>query len=309
MNPEEQVRWCFYSVIRTLFRVIFIDITKKKFTINLGYFLWILMYTCAFFALLYTASHYETDVAVNAVTILIDLLHMLVKYSCLHDIRGLVDIADFLIAIYRKNLNACDEYTLFGYYANIGKWMMSALLGAIGLVASTFISFPVIWYFLTGTRITPLPVYFPYLDETTNVGFLILTLYHSILVMFALSVTGAIDSTVMIVFINVLMMAEKFGNHVRKQNLHLLDEKRNRAQQKRQLIYLIREYKEFSKYVNKIEMNCLMEYLLYHTLIIYCSDCRLISQLKESSFNIFFCQISLAICAVVLSLYQVLEVR
>lgn len=252
MNPEEQVRWCVHGVIKTLFRVIFIDITKKKLTINLGYCFWMLMFTCALFSVLYTVGHYEIDVAVNAVSILMALLQMLVKYSCLHDIRGLISAADFLIAIYRENLNARGEYTLLAYYGNIGKWMMNTLLGAIGLIASIFISFPVVWYFLTGAQITPLPIYFPYLDETNYAGYSILTLYHSVLVMFSGVLTGAIDSTVMIVFVNVLMIADVFRNHIRKLNMHLLDGKMNKGHQKRKLIHLIREYGQISKYVNKM---------------------------------------------------------
>lgn len=116
MNPEEKVRWCFYGVIRTFLRIVFVDIAKKKLTINLGYGLWALMTMSATFGQIYAAINNEMHVAANAVSLLLVNIQILTKYFCLREKRGLRNAADFIIEIYRKNGNARGKLT-YSIYA------------------------------------------------------------------------------------------------------------------------------------------------------------------------------------------------
>lgn len=306
MNPEEKVRWCVYGVIGIFFRIVFIDITKKNFTINPGYCFWAFMYSSASFGLAYTIANYEMDVAANAVSLLMANLQYLIKYLCLRDMRGLIDAADFLIEIYRKNLSASDKFPLFENYAKIGQWITVTYITYMVFVSTTYLSFPAVWYFVTGARVTPLPVYFPYWDESDVLGYSSLTLYHSMLLLFTASLVAALETTVLIVFINVLMLTEIFKNHTRETNISLLDVKRTEIQQKRRLIYLMQENEQFTKCV-KLQFSSI--YLLMSRNVIHSVDFRLLRQLNKSTFTIFFCHIASATCMVIAAIYQAITVK
>lgn len=249
MDPHKRIHFCYYGVIRSCFRVVCIDINQPIFTFNVGYCLWILLLIWGLFGSLYTITHYEMLIAGNTITIVPMCIQAIVKYVFLHDSRCLCNATVFMIGVYRKNSNAWAKYRFFVFYANISKYIMAVLFGFILSSAFVYITYPVVYYLLSGERTTILPIFFPGLNEKTIEVFLILNVFHILLVTFVVFLLLAYDTTLSITFINLLMLADIFKMHIQEANLHLNGGKWNTAQQKKLLIYLITEYQKFSEYV------------------------------------------------------------
>lgn len=93
---------------------------------------------------------------------------------------------------------------------------------------------------------TPLPAYYPGIDENNPYVFTALVIYNIPIIFVSNAFHCAFHAIITIVFVNMLMLAGIFDMHVNVVNEQLELTDSDRVKLKRQFIHLIREHHQFS---------------------------------------------------------------
>lgn len=246
MEPHEQLHWCFYVVLKSLFSLVSVKIFDQKFSPNFAYVLLIVIYLVAFFGATYTALTYEIIVASNAAALLFVSVQIYTKYLCIRDVQSMVDIVDYLIAIYKDHLpRETGKNEMFQRFAIISVTILKVLIGLYVVTGVAYLLQPFIIYWITGDIYPPLLVYFPHLDGSNTYDFILLVLMDITVIVFTAVVNNIFDSFITIVFVNMLLLANIFRMNLLKLNALLEEPNKTVVDVKRQLIHLISEHGKF----------------------------------------------------------------
>lgn len=112
-----------------------------------------------------------------------------------------------------------------------------------------FMSFPLIYYTLTGEKIPMFPLFFPYINADTMQGYIIYYVIHIVwCVLAGLGIIGA-DSSMALLFLHALPMVEVFEQSISEMNEVLvnLSTSHHSSQLKEQLSNIILMHKEIFK--------------------------------------------------------------
>lgn len=247
MEPYDKVYWCFYNAITAYFNLLCIGIPKKEFSYNIGYFVILGLDFFAMYGLIYAMCNYDIGTAANALTLFLQGTRITVQALCVNDLMALSEIVKLIMTFYKDHAQDKIKRPLLIRYAFISELVLKCVLIIIGSLAGVYFVYPFGYYFYTGIRITPFPMYYPWWDENEDKVFYILSTFHEWEIFHAGVNLSAFFSLMTLIFINVLMLADMFGSSVLVFNESLVEASINT---KAEFILLIKEYKNFAKYVS-----------------------------------------------------------
>lgn len=246
MLPHERLHWCFYVVLNALFKATFIDLFGEKFTYGFDYLCALIVGFAFICGVAYAALNYDIDVASNAIAFVFLSIQILVKYLCVHHLRSMVNVADCMINIYKYNSADARKDLLLERYARISKNILKSIMIFYGICTSVYLFHPIAVYLLHNELMTPLPAYYPGINETNPYIFTALVIYNIPIILISNIFHCAFHAIITIIFVNMLMMAGIFGMHVSTVNEQLELSDNDPLKLKRQFIHLIREHRQFS---------------------------------------------------------------
>lgn len=247
MLAHEKLHWCFYVVLNSLFKVAFLDIFYEKFTYSIKYVFFLCLSGIFMCGSAYSVLYYDIDVASNAMAFLLLAIQITIKYLCAYDLQSMVNVADHMIDIYKHNSADVRKDLLLERYAAVSKRILKSIMIFYCFCASMYLLHPIAVYVLHREMLTPLPTYFPFINERKPFGFIVLVIYDVPMIIMANAFHCAFHAIVSIVFVNMLMMSGIFDMHVNAVNEHLELDACERLKLKRKFIHLIREYQTFSE--------------------------------------------------------------
>lgn len=242
MEPHERIDWCIYNLLRSYFKLIFIDIFEEKFTYRFGFIAIVIVFGFGFNCSYYTATNYEFAIKANAIGLFLFTVHVFVEYITVHKLRPMVKIIDFIIDIYRSNSTA--NQAIFSRYAFLSQTIIMCMLMFNTFCCVLYLPYPIIAYFRDGERLPLYPVYAPLLNENSTIDYIVLVILQLLNQMLVVVVNSASDLFITIVFIHMLMLSTMFGIHLRELNTRLHEDK-DQGLIKSKLLHLIREHRAF----------------------------------------------------------------
>lgn len=246
MEPYDKVHWCFYTVVNAYFTILCINIPKKKFRYNTGYFVIMGLNCWAMYGLVYAMLNYDIGTASNAITLFLQGLRIITQALSVKELMALSEIVKVIMTFYKDYSQDKRKRPLLIRYAFASELIMKCVLVIIGSLTTVYFVYPVGYYFYTGIRITPFPVYYPWWDEHEDRVFYILSLFHEWEIFMAGVNLSAFFSLITLIFLNVLLLGDIFGSIVLEFNENLVEASMNT---KAELISLVKEYRVFTEYV------------------------------------------------------------
>lgn len=162
------------------------------------------------FGFIYTALTYEIGIASNAITFASLCIQLLVKYLCVRDIESLVEIANVLLNTFKYNSGNKSKIHLFAHYNRLNIIIIHTIVAIYTITTLAYLLFPILIYFQKGIVIAPFPAHFPGIDENSTPVFVLIVFYNLLLSGLLLCFTIAFELLIVIVFVNMLMLADNF---------------------------------------------------------------------------------------------------
>lgn len=108
----------------------------------------------------------------------------------------------------------CALFTEFLFKFVVGAYFSSILF---------FLAMPIFIYLTTNEMVPMMPLFLPIIDETTTVGYTILTIYHIICVVFATVSFTSVDFFMAIIIISSLIFGKLISTDLEQINFDLLE--------------------------------------------------------------------------------------
>lgn len=169
----------------------------------------------------------------------------------------LAECARFLATIYGCNqIKSSNNAAL---HTNITQLIVLFKISLIinGMVVVCFIVAPIGIYLWSQELILILPIFTPIADESTTFGYVVLLVYHCMLVYIAMGLLAIVDATFLIFSFNALPLSNLFDNGFTRLNEYLLkcssnDLAADTLRAKIEIRNLAMMWKEYRKYVKVV---------------------------------------------------------
>lgn len=143
----------------------------------------------------------------------------------------MIAIVDRVVNVYtvnsttasRKRAKLLQKVSIISEVASIGGSIMYISGGMLHFISPFFA------YYLHGELKVAMPMYLPFIDETTKRGFTILLIIHFVEIVFASVATTCVDFSFLVIIANIPIFSTIFADNVRELSEILREKKRNLA--------------------------------------------------------------------------------
>lgn len=165
-----------------------------------------------------------------------------------------------------------------------------------------FLCYPLLVFVIFHMEEPTLPVFIPFVDANTRIGYIITSCFHYSILYLASIGFGFVDSLFFNLVFNILTMSQLQCNQLSKLNEDLDNIKQSGSLIRRRLTNIISMHQEMEKYQFKqyIKINCN---------IFNISILRYIDIVNESYFLMIFTQIATTSLSTILVIYIIITVK
>lgn len=165
----------------------------------------------------------------------------------IEDMQWVINIIQNL---YKENIKTecLERLEYFRKFALFTDYFFKILLFFYISTVSTCFVYPFFVYFTQNEVVPIMPLYVPYVDESTVIGFTIISIYHVLMVLLASFGISATDFFLAIIIISSLMFAKLITLELRQIQMDL-QEKCSEIELKARFRNILRMHKEMCEYV------------------------------------------------------------
>lgn len=110
-----------------------------------------------------------------------------------------------------------------------------------------FLSYPIIMFLANGELFPVFPMFLPFVNENTNIGYTILTIYHIIFVIMPMAGLAGVEFFIAVFMISSLLFAKLITLDAQQINIELSAEKSEKMKIKYRLRNILLMHKEMSE--------------------------------------------------------------
>lgn len=164
-----------------------------------------------------------------------------VKYS-----QVLKSLMNKQVDIYAANSSnvSSQRAILAQQFSTISEWILKIGFSLYTLAGMFYLLNPLYSYFWLDKIVPLIPIYMPFIDENTQIGFVVLTLMHLQFMILTLVASAAVDFMFIILIFNMLFLAKLFTNDVDELNDTLREEKVDKVVAKAKLLNILLMHQE-----------------------------------------------------------------
>lgn len=154
---------------------------------------------------------------------------MIIKIYSVQYGKQIAGLVDFIITVYKENTKSANStrYAIFESFANYTEIFFKLALPLYSVSLVLYFFYPMYMYVLDREIVTLMPLYLPKVDEHSAIGYGILTVYHLLIMVFALVASCASDFIFIMIIINVLPLAKVLSSVIHDLNDELEKPKMN----------------------------------------------------------------------------------
>lgn len=236
-NNHKRFHWYLNVHLRSIHKVIFLDVNESPMKCSIGYMavLAIFMiiavdciYGClnakqlnvspiftisVFIGILQVSSPCEIPLQIiNSFNIIELHSQAICKYICTNDLQQFFKIAQFIEDIYATT----NYQQICSKYMNATERIFQLTRIVTSLVVIAVAIFPLMYYLIAGDLVASLPIYLPEMSSDTIQSLVLVVCVHSVMTMFVEYVVYAIDTLILVIFVNMLMVASIIAEEIKR---------------------------------------------------------------------------------------------
>lgn len=167
-----------------------------------------------------------------------------IRYA--HLIVGLVNK---LIGIFRVNSKVITHgrQEMLDRYLTYTEYLFKVGIALYFFASTGYFVYPFYRYKVYNEIIPILPNYLPYVDENTNTGFIILTIFHLNLIVLGALGTACSDLSFTMVIVNVPVLGNIFTDNIKDLNDILKEKRPNLPMMKARLLNIFLQHREIAE--------------------------------------------------------------
>lgn len=169
-----------------------------------------------------------------------------VKYG-----RIIVGMMDKLIEIFAANAksNSRSRSILINKYALITEIVLIVGCTVYAFAGAFYFLNPIYSYYWRNEIVPLIPIYFPFINENTTGGFILLTSMHVVYVTMAVIASACTDFMFTMIIVNMPVMSNIFSDNIRELNASLREELVDQVFTKAKFKNILLLHREFWKFV------------------------------------------------------------
>lgn len=133
--------------------------------------------------------------------------------------------------------------------STICEWIFKCGFALHACAAIFYLLNPLYSYFWLNKIVPIIPVYIPFIDENTQIGFVELTIIHLEFIVLTLIGSGAVDFMFILLIFNMLFLARILADNADELNAILRKDKVDRRVAKAKLVNILLMHREIFEYV------------------------------------------------------------
>lgn len=270
MEPHHKIHYLFHTLLRKLFICIGHDIFRDgEFKPYSGtYFIYVL-FIIFFLGAFKTLAFYDMTVVLNMIAYLglvcgksniseccsliydwplsLFLPELMIKMYSVKYGKMVVELMNKLVDIYTANSKATsrNRSIVIQKFTNITEIVIKGGLALYVLAGGFYLVNPVYSYYWRNEIVPLLPMYMPFIDENTTIGFSILTSIHLVFVFLAVIGSACTDFMFVMIIVNMPLLSSIFIDNIGELNGFLREEKVDESLVKAKFKNILLLHREF----------------------------------------------------------------
>lgn len=236
-NNHKKFHWYVNVHLRSIYKVIFLNVTERPMKCSIGFIAILAIFAiididciygcfnakqlnvspifaiCVSIGTMQVSSPCKVHLLIIISCNIIELHSQAIcKYICFNDLQEFFKIAQFIEEVYAKTnyQQICSKYMI------ITERIFQVTRIVTSLVVIAVAMFPLVYYLMTGDMVAALPIYLPEMRSDTIQSLVLVICAHTAMTMIVEYVVYAIDTLIIVIFVNILMVASVIVEEIRQ---------------------------------------------------------------------------------------------
>lgn len=170
------------------------------------------------------------------------------------DFHWTIHLIQDLYNIHAKNKSR-ELAAYFDKFALFTEILFKAMIISFASVTSTFFVYPFYMYFVKGELMPIMPLYLPFVDESTCIGYIALNVYQFLCCIISVVGFSALEFLMTIIIISSLIFSKLIGRELQQINVDLRDDECNMLMVLGRLTNIFLMHQEMGECVYLIEFK------------------------------------------------------